>query len=90
MDLHTQISSGEYAQEGTTVIKTVEMHTGGEVSPNSGVLDMCTAGSYNRGRSRRGSSCKGIPHCTERLCWRREPTLASIWITLGNGIALIA
>ena len=34
MDLHAQISSGEFAQEGTTVIKTVEMHTGGEVSSN--------------------------------------------------------
>ncbi|KAI0705027.1 hypothetical protein C8T65DRAFT_242379 [Cerioporus squamosus] len=30
MDLHAQISSGEYSLEGTTVIKTVEMHTGGE------------------------------------------------------------
>ena len=37
MDLHAQISSGEFAQEDMTVIKTVEMHTGGEVSPNSGV-----------------------------------------------------
>ncbi|RPD78592.1 Diaminopimelate epimerase-like protein [Lentinus tigrinus ALCF2SS1-7] len=30
MDLHAKISSGEYSLEGTTVIKTVEMHTGGE------------------------------------------------------------
>ena len=35
MDLHAQISSGDFAQEGMTVIKTVEMHTGGEVSPNA-------------------------------------------------------
>ncbi|KAI0663353.1 Diaminopimelate epimerase-like protein [Cubamyces menziesii] len=30
MDVFTQISSGEYSLDGTTVIKTVEMHTGGE------------------------------------------------------------
>ena len=35
MDLHAQISSGDFVQEDMTVIKTVEMHTGGEVSPNA-------------------------------------------------------
>ena len=74
MDLHAQISSGEFAQEGTTVIKTVEMHTGGEVSSNVVVhvrdLGATTEDAADEDhRARVSAAARGDSAGEKDICW---------------------